>query len=323
MLSFESGWDCPMTDRASMKRSSALNEAGIEVLGTVSDSYAKILTPQALHFLAQLARKFESTRLSLIQKREVRQTEINNGKFPDFLPETKNIREGDWKVASIPKDLLERKVEITGPVERKMMINAFNSGAQIFMADFEDSNSPTWQNNMEGQINLFDAVRKTIEFTNPEGKIYKLGTQIATLVVRPRGWHLLEKHLKVDGQPISASLFDFGLFFFHNAGELVRRGTGPYFYLPKMESHLEARLWNDVFIFSQNELGIPQGTIRATVLIETILAGFEMDEILYELKDHSSGGASNLFRHVQLLFMEPCMMISFWCQYIILISRKI
>jgi malate synthase len=217
------------------------------------------------------------------------QREIQDGRFPDFLPDAAAVREGEWRVADIPRDLLDRRVEITGPVERKMVINALNSGAKVFMADFEDANSPTWTNNLEGQINLCDAVRRTIEFAGPEGKHYRLAPATATLVVRPRGWHLVEKHVLVDGRPISGSLFDFGLFFFHNAAELLRRGTGPYFYLPKLESHLEARLWNDVFLAAQDTVGVPRGTIRATVLIETILAAFEMDEILYELREHSSG----------------------------------
>ena len=220
--------------------------------------------------------------------------------MPDFLPETAAIREGDWTVAPIPQDLLDRRVEITGPVDRKMIINALNSGANVFMADFEDSNSPTWQNNIEGQINLRDAVRRTISYVSPEGKRYELNAQVATLLVRPRGWHLDERHFQVDGKPISGSLFDFGLYFFHNAEELIADGTGPYFYLPKMESHLEARLWNDVFNFAQDRLGIPRGTIRATVLIETILAAFEMDEILYELRDHPPAELRPLGLHFQL-----------------------
>ena len=211
------------------------------------------------------------------------------GEALDFLPETKHIREGDWKCAPIPADIRDRRVEITGPTDRKMVINALNSGAKIFMADFEDANSPTWNNMIEGQINLRDAIRRTIRFTSPEGKDYKLKEQLAVLFVRPRGWHLVEKHMLVDGEPVSGGLFDFGLYFFHNAKELIARKTGPYFYLPKMESHLEARIWNDAFKLAQDELGIPQGTIRATVLIETIPAAFEMDEILYELRDHSAG----------------------------------
>jgi len=250
---------------------------------------SQILSSEARAFLTELARNFEPRRQELLARRRARQKEIDAGKLPDFLPETAAIRQGDWKVAPIPKDLLDRRVEITGPVERKMIINALNSGASVFMADFEDSNSPTWQNNLEGQANLRDAVRATISYVSPEGKRYALNPKTATLLVRPRGWHLDERHFQVDGKPISASLFDFGLYFFHNAEGLIRRGTGPYFYLPKMESHLEARLWNDVFRFAQDRLGIPQGTIRATVLIETILAAFEMNEILYELRDHSSG----------------------------------
>jgi len=262
---------------------------GVDLKGGAAKEFAPILTPEALGFVAELERRFGPTRLKLLEKRKERQREIDGGQLPDFLPETREIRESDWKVAPIPKDLLCRKVEITGPLERKMAINAFNSGADVFMADFEDSHSPTWLGTLQGQINLRDAINGTITYTSPEGKSYSLNPKIATLVVRPRGWHLVEKHLLVDGKPVSASLFDFGLSFFHNAKTLIRKGTGPYFYLPKMESHLEARLWNDVFNFSQDRLGIPRGTIRATVLIETILAAFEMDEILYELRDHSSG----------------------------------
>ena len=254
-----------------------------------NDVETQILTPEARCFLKKLAREFESRRHELLQRREARQRQIDNGKMPDFLPDTADIRESEWTVASIPEDLLDRRVEITGPPDRKMIINALNSGASVFMADFEDSNSPTWMNNLEGQANLRDAVEGTISFVSPEGKRYQLNDRVATLVVRPRGWHLQEKHFVVDGKPISASLFDFGLYFFHNADRLMEKGSGPYFYLPKMESHLEARLWNDVFCFAQDELGILRGTIRATVLIETILAAFEMDEILHELRWHSSG----------------------------------
>ncbi|MGE0405439.1 MAG: malate synthase A [Candidatus Korobacteraceae bacterium] len=255
----------------------------------LSEAQTQILTSEATAFLNKLARTYEARRQELLKRRQVRQQEIDAGKLPDFLPETASVRAGDWKVAPIPKDLLDRRVEITGPVDRKMIINALNSGANVFMADLEDSNSPTWRNNVEGQMNLRDAVNRTIGFTSPEGKQYKLNEKIATLLVRPRGWHLEEKHFSVDGKPISGSLFDFGLYFFHNAKNLIKNGTGPYFYLPKMESHLEARLWNDVFNFAQDELGVPRGTIRATVLIETILGAFEMDEILYELRDHSAG----------------------------------
>ncbi|MGC2183581.1 MAG: malate synthase A [Terriglobales bacterium] len=254
-----------------------------------SDVETQILTPEASAFLTKLAREFEARRQQLLTCRRARQQQIDAGQFPDFLPETAHIRQAEWTVAPIPHDLLDRRVEITGPVDRKMIINALNSGASVFMADFEDSNSPTWQNNLEGQLNLRDAVEGTISYVSPEGKRYNLNSKVATLLVRPRGWHLVERHFEVDGTPISASLFDFGLYFFHNAQALIRKGTGPYFYLPKMESHLEARLWNDVFCYAQDELGIPRGTIRATVLIETILAAFEMDEILYELRQHSSG----------------------------------
>jgi malate synthase len=251
---------------------------------------AQILTLDALGFVMDLAREFQPTRESLLARRVERQKEIDAGRLPEFLTATQSIREDkSWKVASIPADLEDRRTEITGPVDRKMVINALNSGAKVFMADFEDATSPTWKNLIEGQINLRDAVRRTISFGNPDGKQYKLNEKTATLLVRPRGWHLPEKHLLVDGQPISASLLDFGLFFFHNARELLSRGSGPYLYLPKLESHLEARLWNDVFNFAQDRLRIPRGTIRATVLIETILGTFEAEEILYELRDHSAG----------------------------------
>ena len=258
-------------------------------IATRNDVETLILTPEARRFLTKLAREFESRRRELLQRRQARQRQIDTGVMPDFLADTAHIRKSEWKVAPIPHDLLDRRVEITGPPDRKMIINALNSGASVFMADFEDSNSPTWMNNLEGQANLRDAVDGTISFVSPEGKRYELNPRVATLVVRPRGWHLEEKHFVVDGNPISASLFDFGLYFFHNANRLIERGTGPYFYLPKMESHLEARLWNDVFCFAQDELGLHRGTIRATVLIETILAAFEMDEILHELRWHSSG----------------------------------
>ncbi len=260
----------------------------VEIRGAMRPEWEPILTAEALDFVAALQREFNPRREALLQKREERKLRLDAGEFPDFLPDTKQIRESDWTVAPIPRDLLDRRVEITGPVDRKMIINALNSGANVFMADFEDANSPTWANNLDGHVNLIDAVRRRITFDSGE-KRYALNDTTATLVVRPRGWHLLEKHLLVDGQPVSASLFDFALYFFHNAKELMARGSGPYFYLPKMESHLEARLWNDVFVRAQALLGIPRGSIRATVLIETILAAFEMDEILYELRDHSSG----------------------------------
>ncbi|MFT7462564.1 MAG: malate synthase [Pseudohongiellaceae bacterium] len=264
---------------------------GVVLRGPVpSCPQVELLSPEALSFLADLQRTFGPRRLELLQRRADRQTRLDSGDFPDFLPETAHVRSGDWTVAPLPKDLLDRRVEITGPVDRKMVINALNSGASMFMADFEDSNSPTWSNLLAGQINLGDAIRRTITFENPiNGKQYALAEKTATLLVRPRGWHLPEKHLLVDGEPMSGALFDFGLFFFHNAQELLARGSGPYFYLPKLESHLEARLWNDVFVHAQKILGLPNGTIKATVLIETITAAFEMDEILYELREHSSG----------------------------------
>ncbi len=269
--------------------SASLAHRGIEIAGPIPEAYVEVLSAEALEFVVQLARQFETRRQELLVRRAERQTEWSAGKAFDFLAETKQVRTGDWKVAAIPDDLLDRRVEITGPVERKMVINALNSGANVFMADFEDANSPTWANNIEGQINLRDAVTGQITYTSPEGKQYELNESVATLFVRPRGWHLDEKHVRVDGKPVSASLFDFGLFFFHNAANQIERGTGPYFYLPKLESYLEARLWNDVFNLAQDELGIPRGTIRATVLIETLSAAFEMDEILYELRDHSAG----------------------------------
>ena len=249
----------------------------------------EVLTPEALAFVARLQREFGERRLELLRKRDERQARLDAGEVPQFLAETKLVRESEWKVAKAPKDLHDRRVEITGPTDRKMLINALNSGARVFMADFEDSNSPTWANLVGGQVNLIDAIERRIDFTSPEGKEYRLNDKVATLLVRPRGWHLEEKHLELDGKPVSGSLFDFGLYFFHNAKRLLGKGSGPYFYLPKLESHLEARLWNDVFNFAQDDLGIPRGTIRATVLIETILAAFEMEEILYELRDHSAG----------------------------------
>ncbi len=262
---------------------------GIEITGEVTPEFAEILTPEAMNFVATLVRAFRDRREELLQRRAQRQAEIDAGKMPDFLPETEHIRQGDWTIAPAPADLQDRRVEITGPAERKMIINALNSGAKVFMADFEDSLSPTWEGAISGQINLRDAVRRTITFSNPDGKQYTLNEKTATLLVRPRGWHLVEKHVLIDGKPVSGGIFDFGLYFFHNAKALLDRGTGPYFYLPKLENHLEARLWNDIFVMAQQELGIPRGTIKATVLIETILATFEMDEILYELREHSAG----------------------------------
>jgi malate synthase len=260
----------------------------VAISGRVTPEYAQILTAEALAFAAKLHRQFEARRQQLLAARARRQKQFDSGVLPDFLAETRSIREGDWKVGSQPKDLLDRRVEITGPTDRKMVINALNCGASTFMADFEDANCPTWDNMVDGQINLRDAVRRTIRLEQG-GKQYRLNDKTAVLIPRPRGWHLDERHVTVDGQPISGAIFDFALFFFHNAEELVSRGSGPYFYLPKMESHLEARLWNDIFIASQAELGIPRGTIKATALIETVVAAFEMDEILYELREHSAG----------------------------------
>jgi len=256
--------------------------------GRVPDS-ERVLTDEALAFVARLHREFNPTREALLRARVDRQRELESGASPGFLGNTTSVRESEWRVASAPRDLDDRRVEITGPVERKMMINALNSGASCFMADFEDALAPTWENVVAGQGNLMDAVRRTLSFESPEGKSYVLNDTIATLLVRPRGWHLVERRVTVDGHPVSASLFDFGLYFFHNARELLDRNTGPYFYLPKMESHREARLWNDVFVAAQGWLGIPPGTIRATVLIETILAALEMEEILHELREHAAG----------------------------------
>jgi malate synthase len=262
---------------------------GIEVRAPTASESPRVLTPSALEFLAQLHRRFDPTRQALLKARQDRQARIDRGEDPDFLPATQSVRDAAWQVAPPPKDLLDRRVEITGPTDPKMVINALNSGAKVFMADFEDANTPSWANLMLGQATLMEAVRRTLRFTSPEGKEYRLNERTATLLVRPRGWHLPERHVLVDGQPMSGSLFDFGLYVFHNAQELLARGTGPYFYLPKMESHKEARLWNEVFAFAEQRLGLPQASIRATCLIETILAAFEMDEFLYELRDRSVG----------------------------------
>ena len=264
-------------------------DSKLEVLGPVEGRAREILTDEALDFVARLQREFGRRREELLAKRAERAQRIAAGERPDFLPETASVREGAWATAPPPPDLQDRRVEITGPVERKMMINALNSGARVFMADFEDANSPTWQNNLDGHANLIDAIEGTIEFTSPDGKEYRLNDKLAYLMVRPRGWHLVEKHVHVDGRPVSGSLFDFGLYVFHNLKRRQSQGLSTVFYLPKLESHLEARLWTDVFSFAERELGAPTGTIRATVLIETILAAFEMDEILYELRDHSVG----------------------------------
>jgi malate synthase len=261
----------------------------LEVSATRVPEQERILTPYALTFLMELEERFGARRKALLASRQERRAAFRAGALPDFLPATREVRDGSWKVGPAPADLDDRRVEITGPVERKMMINAFNSGARVFMADFEDALSPSWSNLIGGQVNCRDAVSRELEFTAPDGKAYRLNPRIATLVVRPRGWHLREKHVLLRGEPMSGSLFDFGLYLFHNAAELRRRGSGPYFYLPKLESHEEARLWNDVFIAAQELLGIPRGTIRATVLIETILAAFEMEEILFELKEHAAG----------------------------------
>ena len=261
---------------------------GVAVHAPEQPRQAEILSPEALTFVATLSREFEQSRRVLLHARDQRQRDFDNGAFPDFLRATWQTRQSEWLVEPAPPDLRRRRVEITGPVERKMMINALNSGADVFMADFEDANSPTWENVVAGQGNLIDAIERTLALDTPE-KAYRLVEKPAVLMVRPRGWHLLEKHVTVDGAPVSASLFDFGLYFFHCARRLLKHGSGPYFYLPKLESHHEARLWKDVFNAAQDALGIRRGTIRATVLIETILAAFEMDEILYELREHSGG----------------------------------
>jgi malate synthase len=262
---------------------------GVEIAGPWQDGYEQVLTPEALALLADLQRQFGPRRAELLQRRAERDAELAAGALPDFLPETAAVRDGDWRVAPVAPGLADRRVEITGPTDRKMVINALNSGAKVFMADFEDSNTPTFDNLVTGQLNLRDALLRKVDFTSPEGKTYALADEVATLVVRPRGWHLPERHVLVDGQPVSGSLFDFVLYMTTSAQVALDAGIGPYFYLPKLESHLEARLWNDVFVAIQDALGLPQGTIRATVLVETILGAFEMDEILYELRDHSSG----------------------------------
>jgi len=262
---------------------------GVQITGDNGERYDEVLTAPALAFLADLHRRFNTRRLELLQARGDRYDKLAAGGMLDFLPETQGIRDGDWQVAPPAPGLVDRRVEITGPTDRKMTINALNSGARVWLADMEDASTPAWSNVIEGQLNLRDALDRTIDFTSPEGKSYALGQDLATIVVRPRGWHLPEKHIVVDGSPMSASLVDFGLYLFHCAQRQIDAGTGPYFYLPKMESHLEARLWNDVFVRGQEGLGIPVGTIRATVLIETYPAAFEMEEILYELREHSSG----------------------------------
>ena len=263
--------------------------AGMEINAPIKPAYETILTTDALALVAKLHRAFEGVRQELLQARIDRQAAIDAGEVPDFLPETRNIREGDWSVSPLPKALERRHSEITGPVEAKMVINAFNSGADSYMADFEDSNSPKWDNQIQGQVNLYQAIRHELSFVNEAGKEYRLNDKVATLQIRPRGWHLDEKHVTVDGRRVSGGIFDFALVFFHNAKEQIARGAGPFYYLPKMESHLEARLWNDIFVMAQEHIGLPRGTIKATVLVETILATFEMEEILYELREHSAG----------------------------------
>ncbi len=263
---------------------------GVELLADCPADFATILTPGAIRFVARLSRQFSTRRLALLQRRVTVQAKLNAGDMPSMLSRTEAMRKGSWTISPIPADLEDRRVEITGPAgDAKMVINALNSGASVFMADFEDAQAPTWENTIAGQLNLYNAIRGTIAYAGPAEKSYRLDPHVAVLMVRPRGWHLVEKHFMVDGRPMSASLFDFGLFFFHNAKALLEKGTGPYFYLPKIENHLEAALWNDVFLFAQKDLGIPSGTIKATVLIESILAAFEMDEILYELREHSAG----------------------------------
>jgi malate synthase len=283
---------------------------GVEIKGEIKPGYERILTPEALAFVTGLARAFEAKRAALMKRREERQAAFDAGALPDFLPETRAIREGDWKIGGVPADLLDRRVEITGPTTRKMIVNALNSGASVFMADFEDALSPTWDNLMEGQINLLDLWLGQIDFTDPEnGKEYRLGPNPAVLIVRPRGWHLVENHILVDGAPVAGALVDFGLYFFHNAKRTLEKGSGPYFYLPKMESHLEARLWNEVFIAAQDAVGLAPGTIKATALIETLPAAFEMDEILYELRDHivglNCGRWDYIFSFIKTLRAKP------------------
>jgi malate synthase len=263
---------------------------GVEIHGPMHERYDEVLTPEALTLLAELHRSFNGRRQELLEARQARAADLASGGTLDFLPETKDIREDEsWRVAEPASGLEDRRVEITGPTDRKMTINALNSGARVWLADHEDANTPLWENMVGGQLNLRDAIQGKIDFTSPEGKTYALKDEVATIVVRPRGWHLSEKHVTVDGEPVSGSLFDFAMYFFHSGPLQVERGLGPYFYLPKMESHLEARLWNDVFVAAQDHVGMPQGTIRATVLIETYPAAFEMEEILYELRDHSAG----------------------------------
>ncbi|TNE61421.1 MAG: malate synthase A [Alphaproteobacteria bacterium] len=286
----------------------------LEIVAPVKDGYARILSPGALAFVAELETLFGARRRELIKARRERQVRFDAGELPDFLPETRDIRESDWKILGTPEDLKDRRVEITGPVDRKMMINAFNSGANVFMADFEDASAPTWENMIDGQTNLFDYAHGTLAYTDPvSGKAYALGEKTAVLKVRPRGWHMLEAHAELDGAPVSASLFDFGLYIYHNARALLERGTGPYFYLPKMESHREAKLWDDVFTHTEKALGLAHGTIKATVLIETLPAAFEMDEILFALKDHivglNCGRWDYIFSYIKRIGKNPAFLL--------------
>lgn len=283
---------------------------GVEITGPLGDRYDTVLSRNALQFVADLSRKFEKTRQDLMAARDARQAKWDTGELPDFLPETQDIRDGDWKIAGVPADLQKRWVELTGPTERKMVINALNSGADVFMTDFEDALSPTWSNIVEGQIVLYDYWRDKLTFSDPgSGKDYEVGVDPAMLLVRPRGWHLLENHILIDGKPASGALVDFGLYFFLNANQILKQGTGPYFYLPKLESHQETKLWNDVFVHAQEALGIPVGTIKATVLIETLPAAFEMDEILYVMKDHivglNVGRWDYIFSFIKVLRNKP------------------
>ena len=282
---------------------------GVRITGAIQPGYERVLTTEALAFVADLARKYTARRDQLLERRQQRVAETEAGKAFDFLPETASVRSGDWKIRGVPADLQDRRVEITGPIDRKMIINALNSGAKVFMADCEDATSPTWDNEVSGQSNLMDAVRRTITYTAENGKEYRLNEKTATLLVRPRGLHLQEKHMTVDGVVVPGSLFDFGLYFFHNAKEALARGTGPYFYIPKLESHLEARWWNDVFVTAQEAIGLPIGTIKATILIETLPAAFEMDEILFELKDHivglNCGRWDYIFSFIKKLAHDP------------------
>ncbi|HVT56535.1 MAG TPA: hypothetical protein VHD34_10890, partial [Xanthobacteraceae bacterium] len=296
--------------RKTAAKKSAPRAKGVVVSGPMRARFNEIVTPAALEFLAGLHRKFDKRRKELMQRRADRQHRFDAGELPDFLPDTKAIREQGWKIGPVPKDLRDRRVEITGPVDRKMVVNALNSGAEVYMADFEDACSPSWENLIEGQMNLKDRWEGRLAFTDPKNKkSYKLNDKVATLIVRPRGWHLTEDHVIVDGEPISGSLFDFGLYFFHNARRLIGADTGPYFYIAKIESHLEARLWNDVFEYAQAQFKLPAGTIKATVLIETLPAAFEMDEILYEMRDHilglNAGRWDYIFSFIKRLGKNP------------------